>query len=123
MYSRTFLPMLFTCGPPKGLDRLLRKLSGQSSAEEVLEEWRRDDTDSPVPERVDPMTEHCRCTSCYLQGTESLHELKAFGVTLSFQFYDGFVAQGCWTRCLACPPEILLALSSSCGSPRRGSRD
>ena len=39
-----FSPLLFARGPPKGPDRLIRKLSGQSTAENVREEWRRDVT-------------------------------------------------------------------------------
>ena len=65
-----FSPWLFAPGPPRGPERLIRKLSGQITSDEALIEWINEDT--PVSDSVDkasgdPMTQKYRCTSCYLK--------------------------------------------------------
>ena len=50
-----FSPLLFARGPSKGPGRLIRKLYGQSTAENVLEELHRDNAESAIPEKLDPM--------------------------------------------------------------------
>ena len=72
-----FSPFLFARGPPKGPERLLRKLAGTITSEEALEEWVQDDDSmqsEDVASTADPMKENYRCASCYLSGaTKYMH--------------------------------------------------
>ena len=103
---QAFSLLLFTSGPPKGPDRLLRKLSGQVTSDAALEEWISEDSvkvDEKKSEATDPMKQRYLCTSCYLAGEEDYsHPVQKFGVVTSSEFYSKYVAQGCWSRCLQC---------------------
>ena len=66
-----FSPLLFTRGPPKGPDRLLRKLQGRITVEEALDEWRNEDNDEEnekMKDKCNPMRVKLLCVSCYLRG-------------------------------------------------------
>ena len=101
-----FSPLLFTRGPPKGPGRLIRKLTGAITVEEVLEEWNQDgnaNEDANADNTTDPMKQKFVCTSCYLEGKQVYsHSVDRFGVLQSTDFYAKLVSQGAWTRCLKC---------------------
>ncbi len=101
-----FSPLLFSRGPPKGPDRLIRKLRGDITVEEALDEWRQgeDETgDAALKDGCNPMRAKHLCASCYLRGKEEyMFPAKNFGVDKADEFYAKYVAQGCWTRCLQC---------------------
>ena len=99
---QAFSPWLFSRGPPKGPDRLIRNLSGEITAEQAMEEWLQEeesDEGEANDKSTDPMKKHYRCTSCYRQGKDSMHALASFGVNDDRQFHHIFLRQGCWTRC------------------------
>ncbi len=102
---QAFSPCLFIRGPPKGPDRLIRKLRGDITAEQAMEEWLQEeesDEGEANENSTDPMKKQYRCTSCYLQGKKSMHPLARFGVNDHRQFNHRFLRQGCWTRCTSC---------------------
>ena len=103
---QAFSPLLFSRGPPKGPERLIRKLSGRITASEALEEWEHDDEGPPAESAEkanDVMKTKHRCTSCYLRGeTVYMHSVQDFGIHHSSQFYPYYMAEGCWTRCMKC---------------------
>ena len=99
---QAFSILLFCRGPPPGPDRLIRKLSGEITTEQAMEEWLQEeesDEGGAKNNNKDPMKMHYRCTSCYLQGKDSMHPLAKFGVSNQRQFNHRFLRQGCWTRC------------------------
>jgi hypothetical protein len=66
-----FSPLLFARGPPRGPERLIRKLSGVISSDEALEEWSEDNkpgNEDTATATGDPMRQKYRCTSCFLRG-------------------------------------------------------
>ena len=101
-----FSPLLFKQGPPKGPARLLRKLSGEVSAEQTSEECAEEYLNATTAENkrnLDPMKEKYLCTSCYLHGRETyMHAVTEFGVSRRDEFYDKLVSQGSWTKCNRC---------------------
>ena len=63
-----FSPLLFTRGPPKGPDRLIRKLQGNVTVDDVFVEWDEKKGDKTANDQCDPMRAHLLCASCYLRG-------------------------------------------------------
>ena len=100
-----FSPLLFARGSPIGSERLLRKLSNETSSLEALNEWMQEseENDERETKEADPMKCLHRCTSCYFLGHEDyMHPVKNFGIKLPSHFFSKYIAQGCWTRCLHC---------------------
>ena len=95
---QAFSMLLFSRGPPPGPDRLIRKLSGEITTDQAMEEWMQEeesDEGGANKKSKDPMDQHYRCTSCYLQGKDSMHPLASFGVKDHKQFNHSFLRQGC----------------------------
>ena len=110
-----FSPLLFARGPPAGPDRLLRKLRGDISAVQAIEEWLQDedDTIAQLPSQSDPMRRQHRCTSCYLRGDKPyMLDVKDFGIAYPSDFYSKYIAQGCWTRCLRCQSDARMKVAT-----------
>ena len=115
---QAFSPLLFTQGPPKGPERLIRYLQKRLSAKDDEEkdeisqacfaEWEKDkdEKETKASEGKNPLDTKHRCTSCYLRGREE-YKLppKDFGITCRSEYYGKYVAQGAWTRCLQCQTE------------------
>ena len=102
---QAFSILLFSRGPPPGPDRLIRKLSGEITTEQAMDEWLQEegsDEGGTNETSTDPMKKHYRCTSCCLQGKDSIHPLASFGVHDHRQFNHRFLRQCCWTRCTSC---------------------
>ena len=103
---QAFSPLLFTRGPPAGPHRLMRKLGKKITTEEAAEEWWEESNKEPSEDTKNagsPLGIKHLCTSCYLQGKNSyMLGAKEFGVTRPEDFYNKYISQGCWTRCLQC---------------------
>ena len=101
-----FSPLLFNRGPPAGPDRLMRKLTGQISSHDAMDEWRQhgnDTNDDEGEASTNPLLIKHFCASCAIQGKSvSWLPVQAFGVANSKEYYPKYVSQGCWTRCLEC---------------------
>ena len=108
-----FSTSLFTQGNPRGPERLVRKLSGQISAEDASTEWRAVSEGVDADVEATTTTEKLLCTSCYLGGKEiyMLHA-RDFGIGLITNHYGEYLAQGRWTRCLQCMRSADLDISS-----------
>ena len=120
-----FSPVFFTRGPPLGPYRLLRKLKGDITAEEALQEWVDEDevatTAGSMDTPTDVMKEEMLCTSCYLQGNATyMYPLQSFGVRWRAELYPKYIAQGAWTRCLKRQEKYGSPVTTSLGT-RRGS--
>ena len=63
-----FSPVLFAHGNPAGPKRLLRKLSGQITAEQAIMEWGAAEDAEAESNKFDPMEQKHMCVSCYLIG-------------------------------------------------------
>ena len=118
-----FSPWLFARGPPRGPERLIRKLSGQIASDEALEEWVDEDrtvSDSIEKASGDPMTQQYRCTSCYLNKEKVyMHPIQRFGVQCRSELFPKYIVQGSWTRCVPCQKKVGLTLGSSVTQPVR----
>ena len=110
-------------GPPRGPERLIRKLSGQITSHEALIEWINEDTtvsDSVEKASGDPMTQQYRCMSCYLKkASVYMHPIQKFGVRCKTELFPKYIAQGSWTRCLECQAQVGLTLGTSVSHPVR----
>jgi hypothetical protein len=89
----------------QGPERLLRKLSGEISAEQAWQENEEEylNADDERKGTIDPMKEKYICVSCYLHGKETYtHRVAEFAVSSREMFYEKLVSQGSWTKCIRC---------------------
>ena len=120
-----FSTFLFALGNPVGPERLVRKLSGQITADEAIYEWSALDDEAAEAEKMDPMARKHLCACCYLKGKKDyMLDARDFGVKAAADFYEKYVSQGRWTRCLDCarevgagPPRPARASEASNGAP------
>ena len=102
-----FSTFLFALGNPVGPERLVRKLSGQITGDEAIYEWSTLDNEAAEAEKMDPMARKHLCACCYLKGKQDyMLDARAFGVKAAADFYEKYVSQGRWTRCLDCAREV-----------------
>ena len=101
-----FSPFLFALGNPAGPERLVRMLSGEITELQAIHEWTRlEDADAEM-ETTDVMARKHICACCYLKGNEEyMLDARDFGVRFAGDFYEKYVSQGRWTRCLECMRE------------------
>ena len=102
-----FSTFLFALGNPDGPERLVKKLSGQLSADQAISEWSALAAGDVEAETTDPMAKKHMCTCCYLKGKKTwMHDARDFGVKAATEFYEKYVSQGQWTICLNCIREL-----------------
>ena len=111
-----FSNLLFIRGPPAGPHRLIRKLEGEVTCEQALEEWAHDASTDEVKkiskDENNPMTTTHLCACCYLKRKATyMHPAKAFGVHKATDFYQMYLSQGSWSRCLQCQQEAGVVLT------------
>ena len=98
-----FSTFLFANGNPAGPERLVRKLSKQITADQAIHEWSALDDEAAEAEKTDPMAKKHLCACCYLKGkAEYMLDARDFGVKVAGDFYDKYISQGSWTKCLDC---------------------
>ena len=104
---QAFSFLLFTRGPPKGPDLLIRKLRGEFTCHaQLIEEWDRPDKeneDANADTAADPMKKKFVCTSCYLEKKTSV---QASCSKLRRSTKLGFLPEAGITRCLDTVPEM-----------------
>ena len=104
-----FSPFLFALGNPAGPERLVRMLAGEITDVQAIREWSKmEDADAEM-EKTDPMARKHICACCYLKGNEEyMLDARDFGVKVAGDFYEKYVSQGRWTRCLDCMREACI---------------
>jgi hypothetical protein len=81
----------------------VKKLAGDITAEEAMQECLDDADDAATATSIDPMKQKYICTSCYLHKAKLYeHPVQAFGVHRREDFFSMYVSQGSWARCLQC---------------------
>lgn len=120
-----FSPFLFSRGSPAGPERLIRKLAERITSLEALEQWNAELFAEPAGGATDqdkyPLSSKHVCTSCYLKGkAEYMLNASQFGVTKPCAFYDLYVAQGKWVRCLQCQKQSGVEVSNLAPRPPSG---
>ena len=98
-----FSSSLFRLSNPTWPDRLIRKLLGEITADQAIEEWLATSDTCAEAAKGDPMATKHLCASCYLKGEQEwMLSALDFGVKHGRDFYDKLISQGQWTRCLSC---------------------
>ena len=102
---------------PTDLERLVRMLAGQITAEQAIHEWSALEDAAAEVEKMDPMARKHICACCYFKGEpEYMLDARDFGVKAAGDFYEKYVSQGRWTRCLECMREAGIDPSRRAGA-------
>ena len=121
-----FSTFLFALGNPAGPERLVRMLAGEITEKQAIHEWSRlEDADAEM-ETTDLMARKHICACCYLKGNEEyMLDARDFGVRFAGDFYEKYVSQGRWTRCLDCAREVgaVPSRSARAGEASNGAPD
>ena len=95
-----FSPLLFTQGPPKGPDVLLRKLQGAITPDQAQDEWLKPEKEQP---NQDILKNKFLCVLCYIRGyKEFMYLPSAFGCRTPQDAISVLYTEGQWRRCLRC---------------------
>eukprot|EP00959_Pyramimonas_sp_CCMP1952_P455320 9471379-Pyramimonas_sp.AAC.1 len=90
-----FSTFLFGLGNPVRPERLMRKLSGQITADEAIHELSTLDDEAAECEKMDPMARKHLCVCCYLKGKqEYMLDARDLGMKAAADFYEKYVSQG-----------------------------
>ena len=107
-----FSPTLFTQGPPKGPDLLLRKLVGDITPQEALNQWEAADNEERTR---DVLKMKFLCVSCYRRKEKNYWHLpKAFGCAAAADVHTTVYRDGMWRRCLRCQDALPKLTCSVC---------
>ena len=108
---RPFSPKLFAQGAPTGPSILLRKLLGEITSEEAVQEMRKaetkkDMTGAEQKTKKKKVELYC-CTHCMLSKNENyMKPSHAFGADTAEDILEKILKQGAWTRCLKCQKAV-----------------
>ena len=113
-----FSPFLFALGNPEGPERLIGMLKGEITDKQAIGEWAKEEDIDAEKESAYLMQRKHICVCCYLTGNEEyMLDARDSGVKVAGDFYEKYMSQGRWTRCLDCMRE------TSRNSSRLGARD